>query len=92
MIIIPKKVKLRDALVKELRKNDYLIALHRQLLKVYCNQMLGGVFSINKKEIQDLLTFADLMAKTNDVELEQSSLEIVICLSKLYPDSHSIKF
>lgn len=69
---MPKKIKLRDALVKEL-KNDYLIALYRQLLKAYCSQVFGEDFFLDKKKIQDLLAFADIMVKTEEVELEQTS-------------------
>src|SRR5699024_3653441 len=49
-------------------------------------------FQFKNQSIQDLLVFADIMSKTEDVKLEQLSLEIVICLNKMYPQSHSIKF
>ena len=89
---MPKKIELRDALIIELNSNKYLKDLHQKLLKTYGYRVFGRSASLDNKEVQDLLTFADIMAKTEDVELEQTALEIVICLSKLYSDSHSIKF
>lgn len=89
---MPKKIELRDALIIELNSNKYLKDLHQKLLKTYGYRVFGRSASLDNKEVQDLLTFADIMAKTEDFELEQTALEIVICLSKLYSDSHSIKF
>ena len=92
MISVSRQIKLRDALVNELRTNAYLISLHQKLLMSYCYEIFGQSSLLDSNEIQDLLTFADLMSKTDDLKLEQNSLEIVICLSKIYPHSHSIKF
>lgn len=92
MISVSRQIKLRDALVNELRTNAYLISLHQKLLMSYCYEIFGQSSLLDSNEIQDLLTFADLMLKTDDLKLEQNSLEIVICLSKIYPHSHSIKF
>ena len=87
-----KKIKLRDAIASDLKKNQYLKQLHQELLRAYGLQLFGKEFQFKNKSIQDLLVFADIMSKTEDVKLEQLSLEIVICLNKMYPQSHSIKF
>ena len=87
-----KKIKLRDAIASDLKKNQYLKQLHQELLRAYGLQLFAKEFQLKNQSIQDLLVFADIMSKTEDIKLEQLSLEIVICLNKMYPRSHSIKF
>lgn len=85
-------ISLRDAIAEDLRRNEYLKKLHQQLLRSYALYLFGKQPDLSIKEIQDLLIFSDHMSKTTDISLEQLSLEIVITLNKMYPDSHSIKF
>ena len=87
-----KKIKLRDAIASDLKKNQYLKQLHQELLRTYALYLFDKEIQFSNQSIQDLLVFADIMSKTKDVKLEQLSLEIVICLNKMYPQSHSIKF
>lgn len=85
-------ISLRDAIAADLKRNEYLKKLHQQLLRSYALYLFGKQPDLSIKEIQDLLIFSDHMSKTTDISLEQLSLEIVITLNKMYPDSHSIKF
>lgn len=85
-------ISLRDAIAADLKKNEYLKKLHQQLLRSYASYLFEKQPDLSIKEIQDLLIFSDHMSKTTDINLEQLSLEIVITLNKMYPDSHSIKF
>ncbi len=85
-------ISLRDAIAADLKKNEYLKKLHQQLLRSYTLYLFEKQPDLSIKEIQDLLMFSDHMSKTTDISLEQLSLEIVITLNKMYPDSHSIKF
>ncbi|MDU4240320.1 MAG: hypothetical protein E7I21_06775 [Limosilactobacillus fermentum] len=86
------KVTLRYAIEDDLKGNDYLKDLHQKLLKAYASQIFNAPSQLSTKEVQDLLVFSDLMSKTKNIDLEQASLEIVTCLNKMFPDSHSIKF
>lgn len=85
-------ISLRDAIAADLKRNEYLKKLHQQLLRSYALYLFEKQPDLSIKEIQDLLIFSDHMSKTTDISLEQLSLEIVITLNKMYPDSHSIKF
>lgn len=85
-------ISLRDAIAADLKRNEYLKNLHQQLLRSYALYLFEKQPDLSIKEIQDLLLFSDHMSKTTDISLEQLSLEIVITLNKMYPDSHSIKF
>lgn len=92
MIEMSNKVTLRYAIEDDLKGNDYLKDLHQKLLKAYASQIFNAPSQLSTKEVQDLLVFSDLMSKTKNIDLEQASLEIVTCLNKMFPDSHSIKF
>jgi hypothetical protein len=91
---------LGSAIFAEIENNDYLGKLYARLLKGYGMHAFsidqdrqGALFT--DKEKADILRFADILSKSNDLEKADShkiwAQEIAILMNELYPDDALVK-
>lgn len=91
---------LGSAIFAEIENNDYLGKLYARLLKGYGMHAFsidqdrqGALFT--DKEKADILRFADILSKSNDLEKADShkiwAQEIAILMNALYPDDALVK-
>lgn len=60
------KTSLREILVEKLESNEYLTELYSKLLRLYAQRLVfKREMMLNQKEVNDLISFADLLAKTS---------------------------
>lgn len=82
--------KLGEYLYENLSNNIYLKKLMKILSTQYVRWLLGLNYEITAKQKQDLLQFADLLAKSisikEDNDHKNRALKIVAALTKMYPD------
>ncbi|MGI6051886.1 MAG: DEAD/DEAH box helicase [Bilifractor sp.] len=95
------KIKLGDAIFRDIDKNEYLSRLYRRLLYCYGIQL----FELNKaqqdielfstKEKQDLLRFADLLSKSNHPTKADAhkiwAQEIAVLMNELYKNDAMVR-
>lgn len=80
----------------DLHSNDYLIELYEELLSEYSKFLLKKQYSLNNKNIKDLLRFADLLSKSTNIQYNEwhqnIAQEIVSILLTLYPDNQTVRY
>ena len=88
------------AIFADIDSNEYLNKLYEKILYNYALHLLQldqkkQPMEFDKKEMQDALRFADLLAKSNDPEKASAhkiwAQEIIILLNELYPEHSLIK-
>ena len=92
----PRNRTLGEYIYDDIEKNEYLLFLYDELLKMYSRKVFKRpIEEINTKYLNDLLRFADILSKS--IHYENSGLhkiwgqQIVALLDKLYPNNSTIK-
>lgn len=93
----PRNKTIGEVLFDDIEDNEYLNELYNELIRNYTRKLVGReVNPFDSKKMDDLLRFADVLSKSNDVN--KSGIhkiwgqQIVAILDKLYPNNYKIKF
>lgn len=83
-------------LFADLHTNKYLNKLYIRLISEYTNKLLGYNFALFDKEVQDLLTFADILSKstsTQNMDYHKNIAQnITTIIRKMYPNDYKIEY
>jgi chromosomal replication initiation ATPase DnaA len=80
----------------DLHENEYLNKLYSKLINEYTKKLIGSDYVLLKKEISDLLTYADILSKSisdKDQDFHKNIAQnITTIIKKLYPDNEKIDY
>jgi superfamily II DNA/RNA helicase len=97
MIYGPRSRTIGDLIFEDIGENEYLRSLYNKLLKKYSRKIFDRTIEpFGKKELSDLLSFADILSKSTDgINSDIHKVwgqQIVALLSKLYPNDPEVAF
>lgn len=93
----PRNRTIGDLIFEDIGENEYLRSLYNELLKKYSRKIFDRTIEpFDKKELSDLLSFADILSKSTDgIKSDIHKVwgqQIVALLSKLYPNNPDVAF